>query len=93
MQLTQADLDLVFETEEIIDHLRSAGTEKIQKEMGSTTIAFFDFASMGTFTGLLYIVAIGGLLGFVINLLFQAVQPQPDLAKQRREKIEQRKKK
>jgi hypothetical protein len=61
--------------------------------MGSTTIAFFDFANMGTFQSLLYIIAVAGILGFALSFLFKAVAPEPDLAKQRREKIESRKKK
>lgn len=73
VQLTQAELDMVYETEELIDKLRAEGSAKVQKEMGSTTIAFFDFANMGTFQGLVYIIAIGAILGYVVSILLKAV--------------------
>ena len=92
-KLTEDELMLVYEIEEATDRIRSDATTKVQKEMGTTTIAGFDFANMGTAMSLLYIVLIGGIIAAVLSVLFKAVQPEPDFQKQRREKIESRKKK
>jgi len=47
-KITEPELMLVYEIEEATERIRSENTTKVQKEMGSTTIAGFDFASMGT---------------------------------------------
>ena len=47
-KITEPEIMLVYEIEEATERIRSENTTKIQKEMGSTTIAGFDFASMGT---------------------------------------------
>jgi len=71
----------VYETEEIYDKLRAEIASMSSKEEGATTIAFFDFTNMGTFTSLLYVVIVASLFGYAMNVLYKAVQPEPDFTK------------
>lgn len=48
---------------------------------------------MGRLTQLVYILVVASILVAVIGVLFKAAQPEPDFNKQRREKLESRKKK
>lgn len=92
-KLMDDELMLVYEIEEATERIRSDATTKVQKEMGAITISGFDFTNMGFAMSLLYIILIGGIIAAVLSVLFKAVQPEPDFQKQRREKIESRKKK
>jgi lipid-A-disaccharide synthase-like uncharacterized protein len=63
----------VYETEEIIDKLRTYMGSAEQSTQSSTTIAFMDFSNMGTLTSLLYIIVAGSMLGVVLQVLYKAV--------------------
>jgi len=48
---------------------------------------------MGHYTQLIYVLIVAAILGGIIGVLIKAGQPEPDFNKQRREKLESRRKK
>lgn len=93
VSLSEKEVLLTFELEETTERMKLDSANKLEKDTSSTTIAGFDFASMGRMTSVVYILIVASLLAAVIAVLFKAVQPEPDFNKKRREKLESRKKK
>jgi len=91
--LTDQEVLTTYEIEETIERINSDSGNKAVAEAGSTTIAGFDFTNMGRVTQLVYILIVVSILAAIIGVLFKAAQPEPDFNKQRREKLESRKKK
>lgn len=91
--LTEQEVLLTYELEEATEKMKLESSTKPLSDSNTATIAGFDFASMGRMTSVVYILIVVSMLAAVIAVLIKAAQPEPDFNKQRREKLESRKKK
>lgn len=89
--LTETETVLNFEMEEVGEKIKLEKSDKVAKELGQTTLAFFDLQGMGKATQLIYIAVVVGFLVLIFFVVMKSLQPEPDFAKQRREKLAERK--
>lgn len=71
--LTEKESALTYEIEDIQEKIKSDVNEKVAKELGQTTLAFFDLQAMGRATQLIYIAVVVGILGLIFAVVFKAV--------------------
>ena len=78
--------------QDIVERIEEQSKDELIKEMGSTSLAFFDFQNMSKMTQIAYIATIMALFAIIFTVIFRAASSkEPDFNQQRKEKLAARK--